>query len=120
MLLLDEPTSFLDVKGKIELLTILQKLAHEQQLAVIVTPVSYTHLDVYKRQALTVAEGKMTATIVWSSPNYDYMIVDGEKYLPTNTEGNSTFEIPVSALDTAPVSYTHLLLYVNVCKFGQT
>ena len=37
VLLLDEPTSFLDVKGKIELLTILQKLAHEQQLAVIVT-----------------------------------------------------------------------------------
>ena len=50
--------------------------------------------------ALTVAEGKMTATIVWSSPNYDYMIVDGEKYLPTNTEGNSTFEIPVAALGT--------------------
>ena len=51
--------------------------------------------------ALTVADGKMTATIVWSSPNYDYMIVDGEKYLPTNTEGNSAFEIPVAALDTA-------------------
>ena len=51
--------------------------------------------------ALTVADGKMTATIVWSSPNYDYMIVDSEKYLPTNTEGNSTFEIPVSALNTA-------------------
>ena len=51
--------------------------------------------------ALTVADGKMTATLVWSSPNYDYMIVDGEKYLPTNTEGNSTFEIPVAALDTA-------------------
>ena len=50
--------------------------------------------------ALTVADGKMTATIVWSSPNYDYMIVNGEKYLPTNTEGNSTFEIPVAALDT--------------------
>ena len=49
---------------------------------------------------LTVADGKMTATIVWSSPNYDYMIVDGEKYLPTNTEGNSTFEIPVAALGT--------------------
>ena len=55
--------------------------------------------------ALTVADGKMTATIVWSSPNYDYMIVDGEKYLPTNTEGNSTFEIPVSALS-APLSIT--------------
>ena len=44
--------------------------------------------------ALTVADGRMTATIVWSSSNYDYMLVDGEKYLPTNTEGNSTFEIP--------------------------
>ena len=51
--------------------------------------------------ALTVADGKMTAAIVWSSPNYDYMLVDGEKYLPTNTESNSTFEIPVAALDTA-------------------
>ena len=51
--------------------------------------------------ALTVADGKMTAAIVWSSPNYDYMLVDGEKYLPTNTDGNSTFEIPVAALDTA-------------------
>ena len=37
VLLLDEPTSFLDIKGKIELLTILQKLAHEQGLAVIVS-----------------------------------------------------------------------------------
>ena len=53
----------------------------------------------------TVADGKMTATIVWSSPNYDYMIVDGEKYLPTNTEGNSTFEIPVAALGT-PLAVT--------------
>lgn len=50
---------------------------------------------------LTVKDQKAVATVVWSSPNYDYMIVDGEKYLPTNTEGNSTFEIPVSALDTA-------------------
>lgn len=50
---------------------------------------------------LTVAGGAMTATVVWSSPNYDYMLIDGEKYLPINTEGNSTFEIPVAALDTA-------------------
>lgn len=39
------------------------------------------------------------ATIEWSSPNYDYMIVDGERYLPTNESGNSTFEIPVLAYD---------------------
>lgn len=48
---------------------------------------------------LTVADGKMTVTLIWSSQNYDYMIVDGEKYLPVNTEGNSVFEIPVPALD---------------------
>ena len=41
----------------------------------------------------------MTADIQWSSPNYDYMIVDGEKYLPVNTEGNSVFQIPVTAFD---------------------
>lgn len=43
--------------------------------------------------------GKFYAKLVWSSPNFDYMKVDGEKYLPTNTEGNSTFEIPVAAFD---------------------
>lgn len=49
---------------------------------------------------LTVENGSITAEITWSSPNYDYMLVDGEKYLPVNTEGNSVFEIPVT-LDTA-------------------
>ena len=49
--------------------------------------------------AVTVANGKATAEVRWSSPNYDYMIVDEEKYLPTNKEGNSTFEIPVSKFD---------------------
>ena len=37
--------------------------------------------------------------IEWSSSNYDYMIVDGVKYLPVNTEGNSVFEIPLKSLD---------------------
>ena len=37
ILLLDEPTSFLDVKGKAELMDILQVLAHEKNVAVIVT-----------------------------------------------------------------------------------
>lgn len=48
---------------------------------------------------ITAEGGKVTATVEWSSPNYDYMIVEGEKYLPVNTEGNSVFEIPVSAFD---------------------
>ena len=48
---------------------------------------------------LKVAGGACTLTLAWSSPNYDYMIVEGEKYLPVNTEGNSVFEIPVSVFD---------------------
>ena len=39
------------------------------------------------------------AVITWSSPHYDYMIVDGQKYEPVNTEGNSVFEIPVASID---------------------
>lgn len=49
--------------------------------------------------ALEIKDGKITATIVWSSPNYDYMIVNDEKYEPVNKDGNSTFEIPVDAFD---------------------
>ena len=48
---------------------------------------------------LAVADGAATATLEWSSPYYDYMLVNGEKYLPVNTEGNSVFEVPVEALD---------------------
>ena len=49
--------------------------------------------------AIKVESDKATATIVWSSPNYDYMLIDGEKYEPVNSDGNSTFEIPVSVFD---------------------
>ena len=45
------------------------------------------------------ADGRDMVTIEWSSPNYDYMVVDGERYLPTNDGGNSTFSIPVLAYD---------------------
>ena len=48
---------------------------------------------------LTVKNGRMTARIVFSSPNYDYMKVDGVQYDRVNEEGNSAFEIPVSGLD---------------------
>ena len=51
---------------------------------------------------ITVQEGSVTAHIQWSSSNYDYMIVDGENYLPVNEKGgNSEFEIPVLAMDEA-------------------
>lgn len=41
------------------------------------------------------------AVIKWSSPHYDYMIVDGQRYEPVNTDGNSVFEIPVPYFDKA-------------------
>ena len=60
----------------------------------------------------------MTATIQWSSPHYEYMIVDGVQYDPIQQEGNSTFQIPVvldadmavSAL-TVAMSEPHLVEY---------
>ena len=48
--------------------------------AVILSPVT-----------VVVTDGKATATVQWNSPNYDYMIVNGEKYLPVNTDGDSVF-----------------------------
>lgn len=50
---------------------------------------------------IVVKDGNMTATIIWSSPNYDYMIVGGQKYLPVELDGveNSAFEIPLAGFD---------------------
>lgn len=48
---------------------------------------------------MQVEDGTITAQIIFSSPYYDYLILDEVKYLPVNTEGNSTFEIPVEVFD---------------------
>lgn len=48
---------------------------------------------------LTVENGIAYAEIVWGSSNYDYMVADGTKYELINTEGNSTFRIPVTCFD---------------------
>ncbi len=48
---------------------------------------------------VTVADGMATAELEWSSSNYDYMLVNGQKYLPVNMEGNAVFEIPVICFD---------------------
>ena len=42
---------------------------------------------------------EITVVITWSSPYYDYMIVDGQRYEPVNSDGNSVFEIPVASFD---------------------
>lgn len=62
---------------------------------------------------------EITATIVWSSPYYEYMLVDGVQYDPIQTEGNSTFEIPVVldadmavSASTIAMSEPHLVEYI--------
>ena len=60
----------------------------------------------------------LRAEIVWSSPHYEYMIVDGVQYDRLDTDGNSVMRIPValdtdiavSALTTA-MSEPHLIDY---------
>ncbi len=49
--------------------------------------------------ALRCESGQFYATIIWSSSNFDYMKVNGEKYELLSDEGNSSFEIPVAAFD---------------------
>jgi hypothetical protein len=48
---------------------------------------------------IKIKEGNAIVEVAWSSPNYDYMLVDGEKYNPVNTDGNSVFEIPIKYFD---------------------
>lgn len=48
---------------------------------------------------LTVSDGTAYVSVTWSSSNYDYMIVDGQKYQNESKEdANSHFTIPVSNL----------------------
>lgn len=65
-------------------------------------------------------ENGYTATLIWSSKYYDYMIVDDVKYLPIFVEEHSVFEIAVNDLntplnviaDTTAMSEPHEIEYV--------
>ncbi len=48
---------------------------------------------------ILIENGETTASVVFSSPYYDYLLLDGNRYEPVNTEGNSTFEIPLIDFD---------------------
>lgn len=74
---------------------------------------------------LTIQDGKMTLTLIWSSANYDYVIVDGTKYEPITYEGGSTFRIPLKDLkelkiigDTVAMSTPHEVEYTLVPDAG--
>ena len=68
---------------------------------------------------LTVQNGKITATLVWSSANYDYMKVDGVRYDAVIEDGHSVFTVPVASLeeplpvvaDTVAMSAPHEIEY---------
>ena len=79
--------------------------------------------------------GELTALITWSSSHYDYMVVNGEKLLPVNSEGNSQFEIPLGEdagsglpddrtlqvqADTTAMSTPHLIDYTLSFRFYET
>ena len=49
---------------------------------------------------MIVQEGRAYARLLWSSPYYDYMILDGKKYVNETTDGgSSSFTIPITAMD---------------------
>lgn len=68
---------------------------------------------------LTVKEGQITATLIWSSANYDYMKVNGERYDAAIVDGHSVFTVPVASLedplpvvaDTVAMSTPHEIEY---------
>ena len=73
---------------------------------------------------MVVKNGESVVTITWSSPNYDYMLLDGVKYEPVNTEGNSVFELPIKEFgvpvtvigDTTAMSKPHEVEYKITCN----
>ena len=86
--------------------------------------------------------GELLAVITWSSSHYDFMVIDGEKILPVNTEGNSKFEVPLKSVarssdtsqmaslpedcemqvqaDTTAMSTPHLVDYTLSFRFFKT
>ena len=72
--------------------------------------------------ALHVRDGQVAITLVWGSDNYDYMLVEGQRYDTTIVDGASTFTIPVTCFDwkmpvvadTVAMSVPHEVAYALV------
>lgn len=68
---------------------------------------------------VSVENGNIFLTVIFQSPNYDYVIVDEKKILNQAESGNSTFKIPVKNLqdsisiiaDTTAMSVPHEINY---------
>lgn len=67
---------------------------------------------------VVVQNGSATARVVWSSPFYEYMLVNDQRYEPVQESGNAVFEIPVLldedmavSASTVAMSTPHLVEY---------
>lgn len=67
---------------------------------------------------VVIENGEATATIVWSSPFYEYMLIGETQYDPVQEDGNSTFVIPIVldedmavSASTIAMSQPHLIEY---------
>lgn len=74
---------------------------------------------------VSITGGNAVADIIWSSSNYDYMIVGGKTYYPVSTDGGSEFEIPIRIgkemkvqADTTAMGSPHLIDYTLIFNIG--
>jgi len=51
--------------------------------------------------SIFVKDKKATVVLIWDTPDYDYIIVDGERIQAKSREGGSIFWVPVTAWDEA-------------------
>lgn len=65
-----------------------------------------------------IENGQANATVIWSSPFYEYMLISDTRYDPIQEDGNSTFEIPIVldedmavSASTIAMSQPHLIDY---------
>ncbi|MDD6881369.1 MAG: hypothetical protein PUE18_07335 [Firmicutes bacterium] len=76
---------------------------------------------------VVVKNGKATATIVFSSPNFTWVKTGGKTYYNENKGGNSTFTIPVTlngktaiSAETTAMSQPHVVDYTLYCFIDGT
>lgn len=75
-----------------------------------------------------IENGVITAEIVWSSSNYDLMIVDGREYTPVSVDGGAKFVVEIPSLNeplniqarTVAMSTPHLIDYTITVSSEET
>lgn len=55
--------------------------------------------EIRTETSIFVENKEATVVIVWDSTDYNYMVIDGEKFLPKSAEGGCVFWVPVTAWD---------------------